>query len=65
RAQIWGFTLPYSRRRKAGDPQALHAACAQELARLTLRLDQGLVQIADSEGENNVDENTASENGYL
>lgn len=42
RAQIWGFTLPYSRRRKAGDPQALHAACAQELARLTLRLDQGL-----------------------
>ncbi|MDI8800001.1 hypothetical protein MJM59_32595, partial [Salmonella enterica subsp. enterica serovar Montevideo] len=35
RAQIWGFTLPYSRRRKAGDPQALHAACAQELARLT------------------------------
>lgn len=32
----------YSRRRKAGDPQALHAACAQELARLTLRLDQGL-----------------------
>ncbi|WP_159330520.1 type VI secretion protein IcmF/TssM N-terminal domain-containing protein, partial [Klebsiella pneumoniae] len=31
---IWGFTLPYSRRRKAGDPQAL--------ARLTLRLDQGL-----------------------
>lgn len=27
RAQIWGFTLPYSRRRKAGDPQALHAAC--------------------------------------
>ncbi|VEA39182.1 putative inner membrane protein [Salmonella enterica subsp. enterica] len=24
RAQIWGFTLPYSRRRKAGDPQALH-----------------------------------------
>ncbi|MDL2980716.1 type VI secretion protein IcmF/TssM N-terminal domain-containing protein, partial [Salmonella enterica] len=34
RAQIWGFTLPYSRRRKAGDPQAL--------ARLTLRLDQGL-----------------------
>ncbi|EDH8178271.1 type VI secretion system membrane subunit TssM [Salmonella enterica subsp. enterica serovar Typhimurium] len=26
RAQIWGFTLPYSRRRKAGDPQALHAA---------------------------------------
>lgn len=40
RAQIWGFTLPYSRRRKAGDPQALHAACAQELARLTLRLDQ-------------------------
>ncbi|EJL8697425.1 type VI secretion system membrane subunit TssM [Salmonella enterica] len=42
RAQIWGFSLPYSRRRKAGDPQALHAACAQELARLTLRLDQGL-----------------------
>ncbi|HFW6072227.1 TPA: type VI secretion system membrane subunit TssM [Salmonella enterica subsp. enterica serovar Java] len=42
RAQIWGFTLPYSRRRKTGDPQALHAACAQELARLTLRLDQGL-----------------------
>ncbi|MDN4552596.1 type VI secretion system protein, partial [Salmonella enterica subsp. enterica serovar Typhimurium] len=35
RAQIWGFTLPYSRRRKTGDPQALHAACAQELARLT------------------------------
>ncbi len=42
RAQIWGFTLPYSRRRKAGDPQALHAACERELARLTLRLDQGL-----------------------
>lgn len=32
RAQIWGFTLPYSRRRKAGDPQALHAACAQAQA---------------------------------
>ncbi|EAZ9182748.1 type VI secretion system membrane subunit TssM [Salmonella enterica] len=42
RAQIWGFTLPYSRGRKAGDPQALHAACERELARLTLRLDQGL-----------------------
>lgn len=42
RAQIWGFTLPYNRRRKAGDPQALHAACEQELARLTQRLDQGL-----------------------
>lgn len=32
RAQIWGFTLPYSRRRKTGDPQALHAACAQAQA---------------------------------
>lgn len=32
RAQIWGFTLPYSRRRKAGDPQALHAACAPDAA---------------------------------
>ncbi|WP_318371748.1 type VI secretion system membrane subunit TssM [Enterobacter sp.] len=42
RAQVWGFTLPYSRRRKAGDSQALHATCEQELARLTLRLDQGL-----------------------
>ncbi|ECD3752122.1 TPA: type VI secretion system membrane subunit TssM [Salmonella enterica subsp. enterica serovar Orion] len=31
RAQIWGFTLPYSRRRKTGDPQALHAARATRL----------------------------------
>ncbi|MGS8690914.1 type VI secretion protein IcmF/TssM N-terminal domain-containing protein, partial [Salmonella enterica subsp. enterica serovar Infantis] len=42
RAHIWGFPVPYSRRRKAGDPQALHAACAQELARLTLRVGKGL-----------------------
>lgn len=42
RAQVWGFALPYSRRRKANNPQALHATCEQELVRLTLRLDQGL-----------------------
>lgn len=42
RAQVWGFSLPYSQKRKNGDPQALHAACEEELARLTLRLDQGL-----------------------
>lgn len=42
RAQIWGFTLPYSRKRKVDDPQALHVACERELTRLTLRLDQGL-----------------------
>ncbi|MBV7407025.1 type VI secretion system membrane subunit TssM [Enterobacter sp. ENT03] len=42
RAQVWGFTLPYSRRRKASDSLALHATCEQELASLTLRLDQGL-----------------------
>lgn len=42
RAQVWGFALPYCRRCKANDPQALHATCEQELARLTLRLDQGL-----------------------
>ncbi|MGV4277130.1 type VI secretion system membrane subunit TssM [Citrobacter farmeri] len=42
RAQVWGFALPYSRRPKANDPQALHATCEQELASLTLRLDQGL-----------------------
>lgn len=42
RAQVWGFTLPYSRRRHASDPQSLHALCSQELANLTLRLDQGL-----------------------
>lgn len=42
RAQVWGFTLPYSRRRHASDPQSLHALCGRELANLTLRLDQGL-----------------------
>ncbi|NHW64611.1 type VI secretion protein IcmF/TssM N-terminal domain-containing protein, partial [Escherichia coli] len=39
---VWGFTLPYSRRCHASDPQSLHALCSQELANLTLRLDQGL-----------------------
>ncbi|MFP1590823.1 type VI secretion protein IcmF/TssM N-terminal domain-containing protein [Escherichia coli] len=31
RAQVWGFTLPYSRRCHASDPQSLHALCSQEL----------------------------------
>lgn len=42
RAQIWGFSLPFRRGRKANDPQALRATCTEELARLTLRLDQGM-----------------------
>lgn len=42
RTQVWGFTLPYSRKRNSIDLQSRHALCGQELANLTLRLDQGL-----------------------
>lgn len=43
RARVWGFTLPYSRRCHASDPQSLHALCSRELANLTLRLIRGWI----------------------